>query len=67
MKLVGDYLIEEGVLTKEQLYDGLRQAAQIVSSGTYKPIGQILIELGYVTREQLDRALSQQEEDKASG
>jgi len=59
-RLVGDILIESGACSRLQLYEGLRRATEIVSSGEYRPIGEILVELGYISREQLDAALAQQ-------
>lgn len=61
-RLVGDILIEMGACTREQLYEGLRRAAELVAKGEYRLIGEILVDLGYISREQLDEALRQQEE-----
>jgi hypothetical protein len=62
-RLLGDILVEMGACTKEQLYEGLRKAAEIVARGEYRPIGEILVELGYITGEQLEAALRKQQEE----
>lgn len=64
-RLVGDILIELGACRREQLYEGLRKAAELVGKGEYRPVGEILVDLGYVTREQLDESLRLQEEEEA--
>lgn len=64
-RLVGDILIELGACTREQLYEGLRKAAELVGNGEYRPVGEILVNLGYVTREQLDESLRLQEAEEA--
>ena len=54
-KLIGRILIDEGVLTEEQLKKAV--AHQQNDGG---PLGQVLIELGYATEEQVTRALAKQ-------
>lgn len=54
-KRVGEILIEDGVLTSENLEEALLQQKKEGSI-----IGQILIRLGYVTEENLVSALSKQ-------
>lgn len=58
-------MIESGACTRPQLFEGLRKAAEMVSSGAYRPIGEMLVSLGYVTQEQLDAALEQQSSEEA--
>jgi len=54
-KPVGQILIGEGVLTEEQLQEGLR--AQAESGGA---LGDMLIELGFIGRDELIKALATQ-------
>jgi type IV pilus assembly protein PilB len=54
-KLIGRILIDEGVLTEEQLK---KAVAHQQNNG--EPLGQALIELGYATEEQVTRALATQ-------
>lgn len=62
-RLVGDILIEMGACTRQQLYEELRRAAELVAKGEYRPIGEILVDLGYINREQLEESLRQQGEE----
>jgi len=52
---LGDILVEQGVITQDQLADGLR--AQRHFGGR---LGSVLVELGFLTEEQLAMALSRQ-------
>jgi len=54
-KKLGEILIEEGLITPEQLEEALRE-----SKKTGEPIGQILIDLGYITPADLGRVLQKQ-------
>ena len=44
--LIGEMLVEEGIITKEQLKDGLEEQKR-----TGEKIGEILIRMGYITKE----------------
>lgn len=55
-KRLGEILIEEKLITEEQLNIALGESKKI---GT--PIGSILVKLGYITLEQLRETLSQQQ------
>ncbi|MFP4466806.1 MAG: GspE/PulE family protein [Candidatus Goldiibacteriota bacterium] len=44
--LIGEMLLEEGIISKEQLKDGLEEQKK-----TGEKIGEILINLGYITKE----------------
>ncbi|HDQ26326.1 MAG TPA: hypothetical protein ENN43_06250, partial [bacterium] len=44
--LIGEMLLEEGIISKEQLKDGLEEQKR-----TGEKIGQILINMGYITKE----------------
>ena len=57
---IGEYLIEQGVLTEEQLAQALARQKQIAASGQPRLLGQTLIEMGLVDRETLDRAITRQ-------
>ena len=52
---LGDLLIEQNVLTKEQLTQALQ-----MQKGTNKKIGEILVEEGFITEEMIARALEAQ-------
>lgn len=55
-KRLGDQLIDDGLITQEQLKEALFQSKQ---SGT--PIGSVLVKLNFITVEQLREALSKQQ------
>jgi len=57
---IGEYLIEQGVLTEEQLAHALARQKQVAASGQQRLLGQTLIEMGLVDRETLDRAITRQ-------
>lgn len=48
-KLLGDQLLEKGLITMEQLWEGLR-----VQSKTDGELGQVLIKLGFVSEEDIE-------------
>lgn len=52
---LGDLLIQQNVLTKEQLEQALQ-----MQKGTHKKIGEILVEEGFITEEMISRALEAQ-------
>ena len=52
---LGDLLIQQNVLTQEQLQEALRR-----QKGTNKKIGEILVEEGFITEEMITRALEAQ-------
>jgi len=47
-KRIGDILIEQGVITQEQLFEALKQQRT-----TGKKVGEMLVELGYITESKL--------------
>ncbi len=55
-KRLGDQLLEDGIITREQLEEALFHSKQ---SGT--PIGSVLVKLKFITVEQLRMALSKQQ------
>ncbi|HOV32724.1 MAG TPA: ATPase, T2SS/T4P/T4SS family [Candidatus Hydrogenedens sp.] len=54
-KSLGVALLEDGVITKEQLNEALKQQKR-----TNRLLGNILLELGYVTREDICKTLAKQ-------
>lgn len=52
---LGDLLIQQNVLTQEQLQEALQ-----MQKGTHKKIGEILVEEGFITEEMITRALEAQ-------
>ncbi len=57
---IGEFLIEEGVITREQLSAALRHQKQAQADGQPILLGQSLVALGFLDRETLDRALTRQ-------
>ncbi len=54
---IGEVLISEGALAKEQLRDALQEQRRELKS---KPLGEVLVELGFVSREDVERAMAKQ-------
>lgn len=54
-KRIGDMLLEEGIITKEQLEDALER-----NKSAKKKIGEMLVDLGYTTEEAIAKGLSTQ-------
>ena len=54
-KRLGDMLIEEQIITDEQLSDELEK-----KKGTTKRLGEVLVELGYTSETDIAKALSSQ-------
>ncbi len=54
-KRIGDMLLEEGIITQEQLEDALER-----NRTAKKKIGEMLVDLGYTTEEAIATALSKQ-------
>jgi signal transduction histidine kinase len=57
---IGEYLIEQGLLSDEKLQAALRRQTELASKGTRRLLGQTLIEMGLIDRETLDRAVTRQ-------
>ncbi len=57
---LGDYLVERGILTREELNQALIYQRKHQRDGEAKLIGQALIELDLITREELDKAVTEQ-------
>ncbi len=52
---LGEILVEEGLITRQQLQDAL-----LLQKDKRKPLGEVLIELGYIDEETILNALSKQ-------
>jgi hypothetical protein len=61
MRTLGEYLMEDGVLTHAQVQRALAHQHELHSRGERKRIGEVLLELGLVTEPQLQRALDRQQ------
>lgn len=58
---LGDYLVEKGLITPEQLQYALERQSELRASGKLVPVlGQILVEMGYIERTVLDKAITEQ-------
>ncbi len=57
---LGEYLIERGVLSQEQLQVALEYTAGLRAKGEHRLVGQALLELGMVDREMLDQVVTEQ-------
>jgi signal transduction histidine kinase len=57
---IGDYLIERGKLTREDLERGLTRCQELNAQGNPCLIGQVLLEMGLVDRETLDGVITEQ-------
>jgi hypothetical protein len=60
---LGEFLVEQGLITKAQLEAGLERLQSLHDQGNpqQKKLGQILLELGYLSQSALDRVLVQQQ------
>ncbi|MCL4395898.1 MAG: hypothetical protein M1482_14025 [Chloroflexi bacterium] len=62
-RLIGSYLVNEGVITREQLDEAL--VAQAEHKGTSMPlIGTVLLKMGAINEDDLTFALAEQERDR---
>lgn len=61
MRTLGEYLIEDGVLTEEQMQRALARQHEVHASGERKRIGDVLLEMRLVTEDQLQEALDRQQ------
>jgi type IV pilus assembly protein PilB len=58
--LIGEKLVEKGIITREQLNEALLKHEIIRMRGEKELLGQILVELGYCTREDIARIVASQ-------
>jgi signal transduction histidine kinase len=57
---IGEYLVEQGLLTQEQIDFALTRQRESAAQGKHVLLGQTLVQLGYLDRETLDRAITHQ-------
>ncbi len=57
---IGEFLIEQKVVSKEQLDQALHEQKARAQQGEEVLLGQTLIEMGFISREILDQALTEQ-------
>ncbi len=57
---IGEFLIEQGLLTEEKLKAALERQQELASTGVRRLLGQTLLEMGLIDRETLDRAVTRQ-------
>ena len=57
---IGDLLVEEGLITNEQLSQALTKQKEFKISGEFKKIGEILIDEGYISEKQMAIVLAKQ-------
>lgn len=57
---LGEFLLRQGYITRQQLDAALRRHSELAQRGSPKLVGQILVELGFITPAQLEAGLQQQ-------
>jgi signal transduction histidine kinase len=57
---IGEYMIDQGLLTAAQLERALSRQRQLADQGQHRLLGQTLLEMELVDRETLDRAITRQ-------
>jgi len=57
---LGEVLINDGLITEEQLKHALEEQNRVSATGKWTRIGEILVELGYINRESLNQAITRQ-------
>jgi signal transduction histidine kinase len=57
---IGEYLIQQGVITSEQLEEALNQQRKLRKTGAAPLLGEILVQLNFVARETLDSVINRQ-------
>jgi signal transduction histidine kinase len=55
---IGDYLIEQDLISQEQLEAALVKQKEMAAIGTQRLLGQTLIEMGFIDHETLDRTVN---------
>ena len=59
--LLGEYLLDAGLLSADDLVDALEQQIEAAQRGRYIRLGEILIGRGIITQDVLDQFLAQQQ------
>jgi signal transduction histidine kinase len=57
---IGEYLLEQGLISDEQLRQALARQKESTARGEHRLLGQTLVEMGFVDRGTLDGAISRQ-------
>lgn len=57
---IGEYLLEQGILSPKKLEIALNRQKELAEQGKSILLGQTLLQLGYLDRETLDRAITRQ-------
>ncbi len=57
---LGDYLVEQGLLRKEQLDASLKYQKEESQQGNYTLLGRILVDKGFIDQNALDTAITEQ-------
>jgi signal transduction histidine kinase len=57
---IGEYLIQQGLITQDQLEAALERQKTLNASGEQHLLGQTLIEMGFIDHETLDRTINLQ-------
>ncbi len=57
---IGEYMLEQGLISPEQLEAALDRQRSFSVRGEHRLLGQTLVEMGLVDRETLDRAINRQ-------
>jgi len=57
---LGDYLVEKGLITKEQLGEALDNQKELKTLGRVQLLGEVLINMKFVSRTLLDQAITEQ-------
>ena len=60
MKTIGEYLIEDGVLTPTQVEAVLERQKAMAARGEKKRFGEVLLEMRLATTQQLQMAIDRQ-------
>ncbi len=63
-KLIGTYLLEQKLVTRDQLEKALEMQANQIVGGHMPLIGTILLEMGALNEQDLAFALAKQERDR---
>lgn len=56
----GEYLVQNGDITEDQLRTALAQQRELARQGETVTVGQVLLDMGFITRAQLERTSIQQ-------
>lgn len=64
MRPLGEYLVEDGVLTQDQVERALAMQRQRAARGQRTHLGEALVEMHLATADQIQRALDRQRHDR---